>query len=177
MLREVRFRVAVKGFRTQQVTLVTTLLGAELYPKEALAELYGYRWGVEIDLRHLKTTMQMEHLSSKTPEMARKEFYIHLLAYNLIRTTMYQASAEHGGAPLGISFQATIQHLHNLGFALAYANAEMLDYLYGILLYLVSKERLLIRPGRVEPRLKKRRPKDYKYLQEPRSQIRMKLIA
>jgi hypothetical protein len=185
MVREVRFRVEVKGFRTFEITLVTTLLDAELYPKEALAELYFQRWEVEIDLRHLKTTMQMEHLSCKTPEMVRKEFYMHLLAYNLIRSIMYQASVEScperspgdSGEPLRISFQASIQHLHNFSYALAYADAEILDCLYRTLLYLVSKERLLIRPGRVEPRLKKRRPKDYKYLQKPRRQLRMELTA
>ena len=176
-LREVRFRVEVKGFRTQQVTLVTTLLDIELYPREALAELYSHRWDVEIDLRHVKTTMQMEHLSCKTPEMVRKEFYTHLLAYNLIRTIMYQASVEYGGEPSGISFQATIQHLRNFSYALAYADAWILDRLYRTLLYLVFKERLLIRPGRVEPILKKRRPKDYKYLQKPRRQLRMELTA
>jgi hypothetical protein len=177
MLREVRFRVEVKGFRPQHITLTTTLLDAELYTKEALAELYSHRWDVEIDLRHLKTTMKMEHLPCKTPQMVRKEFYVHLLAYNLIRTIMFQASVKYGDTPLGISFQATIQHQHNFSYALVYADAEVVDRLYETLLYLVSKERLLIRPGRVEPRLKKRRPKDYKYLQKPRRQLRMELIA
>ena len=64
----------VKGFRTQQVTIVTTLLDDKLYTKESLAELYYMRWNVEIDLRYLKTTMQMEHISCKTPEMVRKSF-------------------------------------------------------------------------------------------------------
>jgi len=177
VLREVRFLVATKGFRPQVITLVTTLLDAELYPKEALAELYSWRWDIEIDLRHLKTTMQMEHLSSKTPHMVRNEFYVHLLAYNLIRTLMFQASVEHEIAPLSISFQATIQHLSNFTYALAYADAQHRSYLYDTLLYLVSKERLLIRPGRVEPRLKKRRPKSYGWLQKPRKQLQKKLIA
>jgi hypothetical protein len=87
LLREIRFTLHIKGFRTQVVTLVTTLLDHHIYTKESLAELYGLRWQVEIDLRHLKTTMQMEHIQSKSPEMVRKEFYVHLLAYNLIRTT------------------------------------------------------------------------------------------
>ena len=166
--------IEIKGFRSQEITLVTTLLDAELYPKEALAELYNLRWSIEIDLRHLKTTMKMEHLSCKTPQMARKEFYMH---YNLIRAIMFQASAEYGDAPTGISFQATIQHLHTFGYALAYANAEILHHLYTTLLYIVSKERLLIRPRRVEPRLKKRRPMSYGWLQQPRKQLQKKLIA
>lgn len=99
------------------------------------------------------------------------------LSNSLIRTIMFQASVEYGSTPLGISFQATIQHQHNFSYALAYADAEVVDRLYETLVYLVSKERLLIRPGRVEPRLKKRRPKDYKYLHKPRRQLRMELIA
>jgi hypothetical protein len=176
-LREVRFLVATKGFRTQEITLATTLLDAELYPKEALAELYYMRWSIEIDLRHLKTTMRMDHLSSKTPEMARKEFYVHLLAYNLIRTLMFQSATEHDVKPLELSFQATIQHHHNFSYALAHADAVKREYLYQVLLYLVSKERLPVRPGRVEPRVKKRRPKKYKWLQQPRHKLRKQLSA
>ncbi|MFQ5759022.1 MAG: IS4 family transposase [Candidatus Bathyarchaeia archaeon] len=176
-LREVRFRVETKGFRSQEITLVTTLLDADAYPKEALAELYSLRWDVEINLRHLKTTMQMEHLSARTPHMVRNEFYVHLLAYNLIRTIMSQAAAEHEITPLGMSFQATIQHLSNFIYILAYADAELRESIYSALLYLVSKERLLIRKGRVEPRVKKRRPKNYGWLQQPRRQLQKQLIA
>ena len=176
-LREVRFQVETKGFRSQKITLVTTLLDDDMYPKEALAELYGLRWGVETDLRHLKTTMQMEHLSAKTPHMVRNEFYVHLLAYNLIRTMMSQSAAENGIPSMGISFQATIQHLSNFTYALAYADAQLREFLYSVLLYLVSKERLLIRPGRVEPRVKKRRPKSYGWLQKPRRKLQRLLIA
>ncbi len=176
-LREVRYLVENKGFRTHEVTLVTTLLDAELYPKEALVELYYMRWGVEIDLRHLKTTMRMEHLSSKTPEMARKEFYVHLLAYNLIRTIMFQSVSEHDVKPLELSFQATIQHHSNFSHALANADAEERKRLYIVLLDLVSTERLPIRPGRVEPRMKKRRPKKYKWLQQPRKKLKNQLAA
>ena len=176
-LREVRYLVETKGFRTQKVTLVTTLLDAELYPKEALAELYHMRWSIEIDLRHLKTTMRMDHLSSKTPEMARKEFYVHLLAYNLIRAIMFQSATEHNVKPLELSFQATIQHYSNFSHALANADAQERKRLYSVILYLVSKERLLIRPGRVEPRMKKRRPKKYKWLQQPRKKLKKQLTA
>ena len=85
-MRETRFHIPKKGFRTEDVTLVTTLLDPKEYTRIDRAELYRLRWQAEIDLRHLKTTMQMEHLPSKTPEMVVKDFYVHLLAYNLIRT-------------------------------------------------------------------------------------------
>ena len=178
MLREVRFLVERKGFPTKWITLVTTLLDVSIYPKEALAELYNQRWQAEIDLRHLKTTMVMEHLLSKTPHMVRNEYYVHLLAYNLIRTLMFQSSTQHGVECLSLSFQATIQHFGNFSSCLANAsNAGEMGYIYSILLYLVSKEQIPVRPGRIEPRLKKRRPKSYGWLKKPREQLRHKLVA
>ena len=177
-LREVRYLVEVKGFRTREVTLVTTLLDAETYSKQDLAELYELRWNVEIDLRHLKTTMGMEHLSSRSPQMVRKELYIHLLAYNLVRTLMFQAGVRHQVAPLKLSFQTTIRHLINFGGESAHVRSKAArQRIYKALLYSVFKEQLPIQPGRYEPRLKKRRPKNYKYLQRPRSVERQKLIA
>lgn len=177
VLREVRFPVERKGFRTKWITLVTTLLDVNLYPKEALAQLYHQRWQAEIDLRHLKTTMVMEHLLSKTPHMVRNEYYVHLLAYNLIRTLMFQAGTQHGVAYLSLSFQATIQHFGNFSNCLANAGEKKRRYIYRILLYLVSKEQITFRPGRIEPRLKKRRPKSYGWLKQPREQLRHKLVA
>jgi hypothetical protein len=178
MLREVRFLVERKGFPTKWVTLVTTLLDDSIYPKEALAELYHQRWQAEIDLRHLKTTMVMEHLLSKTPHMVRNEYYVHLLAYNLIRTLMFQAGTQHGVECLSLSFQATIQHFGNFSSCLANAsNDDERGHIYSILLYLVSKEQIPVRPGRSEPRLKKRRPKSYGWLKQPRQHLRQKLVA
>ncbi len=176
MLREVRFLHEIKGYRTQVVTLVTTLLDYEIYTKQDLAELYGLRWQVEIDLRHLKTTMQMEHLRSKTPEMVRKEFYVHLLAYNLLRTVMWDAGIKHHVPPLRISLKGTIQHLCNFTPMLA-AMPEYRDFLYAIMLMIVSHERVPDRPFRVEPRLLKKRPKHYRYLQQPRHKLRQQLTA
>ncbi len=176
-LREIQYQVEIKGFRTRQVTVVTTLLDAELYTKESLAELYYMRWNVEIDLRHLKTTMQMEHICNKTPEMVRKSFYVHLLAYNLVRMLMYQSSEEYVVSPLELSFSNSVRHLINFGHILAYAEIHEHQRIYKELLYLVSKERILIRKGRVEPRLMKRRPKSYGWLKQPRKQLKEQIVA
>ena len=177
-LREVRYKVAAKGFRPSEVTLVVTLLDSVEYPKAELAQLYELRWDVEIDLRHLKTTMRMEHLPNKTPCMVRKELYMHLLAYNLVRTLMFQSGVTHQVAPIGLSFQATIQHLLNFSRELAHENEpEIRQRIHEQLMYSISKERLLPRPGRVEPRLRKRRPKSYGWLKEPRKQLQMEMIA
>ena len=177
ILREVKFPIERKGFPTKWITLVTTLLDVNIYPKEALAELYNQRWQAEIDLRHLKTTMVMEHLLSKTPHMFRNEYYVHLLAYNLIRTLMFQAGTQHGVECSNLSFQATNQHFGNFSSCLANADENKRRDICSILLYLVSKEQIPVRPGRIEPRLKKRRPKSYGWLKQPRRQLQHKLTA
>ena len=176
LLREVRFHIPIRGFRTEDVTLVTTLLDPKEYTRLDLAELYGLRWHAEIDLKHLKTTMQMEHLPSKTPAMVRKDFYVHLLAYNLIRTVQLEASRQHSVDPLPLSFQATIQHLSSFTCLLAHGTDEQREYEYTQLIYLVSTEKLPFRPNRVEPRAVKRRPKAYPRLTKPRRQLKRKLM-
>ena len=152
------------------------MLDPKEYTRIDLAELYRLRWQAEIDIKHLKTTMQMEHLPSKTPEMVVKDFYVHLLAYNLIRTVELQASWEHQVDPLALSFQATIQHLCSFTCLLAHATEEQRVYEYEQLIYLVSTEKLPFRPNRVEPRAVKRRPKAYPRLTKPRKQLRRKLM-
>ena len=89
-VREVRFWVEKPGFRTQEITVVTTLLDPKQFPKQAIAELYFLRWQVEVDLKHVKTTLGMEKLLGQTPTMVRKEIWVHCLAYNLLRTLMWK---------------------------------------------------------------------------------------
>lgn len=177
LLREVRFHIQVKGFRTEDVTLVTTLLDHNLYPLSALAELYGLRWQVELDIRHLKTTMGMEHLLSKTPQMVKKEFYIHLLAYNLIRQLQCEAGREYGILPITLSFKATIQHLSNFLFLLAMTTAQQRRQIYQQLITLIAHEKLMIRPNRIEPRVVKRRPKNYQRMNGSRKQLKQKCLS
>jgi hypothetical protein len=183
LLREVRFYIYVKGFRTQVVTLVTTLLDHHIYTKESLAELYGLRWQVEIDLRHLKTTMQMEHIQSKTPEMVRKEFYVHLLAYNLIRAILWEAGIKHQVHPLRLSFKGAIQHFLNFIPILAfitYRTYRTRTYrvtIYAVMLTIVSQGVVSERPFRVEPRMVRSRKQSFPNLTRPRQEVRQKLIA
>ena len=98
-VREVRFRVEQPGFRTRFIVVVTTLLAPARTTKEDLATLYRARWNNEVEIRSIKTTMQMDVLRGKTPEMVRKGIWAHLLAYNLLRTVMAVAAAEHGIEP------------------------------------------------------------------------------
>ena len=122
--------------------------------------------------------MRMEHLPNKTPHMVRNELYMHLLAYNLVRTLMFQAGVTYQVAPVRLSFQATIQHLLNFSKELAHeSKPQMRQRIHKQLLYSISKERLPDRPGRVEPRLKKRRPKIYGWLKRPRKQMQAEMLA
>ena len=108
-VREVRIKIEKPGFRTKTIVVVTTILDPDEVSKEDLLDLYRQRWNNELDLRSIKTTMQMEELRCKTPELVRKEIWTHVLAYNLIRTIMAQAAAKHDILPRTISFKATIQ--------------------------------------------------------------------
>ncbi len=110
-VREARVWVAQPGFRTKSIAVVTTLLDPRQVTKEELAALYRARWNNELDLRSLKSTMQMGELRGKTPEMVRKEVWAHVLAYNLIRAVMAQAAARHEVPPRSVSFKGAMQAL------------------------------------------------------------------
>ena len=110
-IRETRFRIEESGFRPKAIIVVTTFLDPEQTTKEELARLYRARWNNELDLRSIKTTMQMDVLRCKTPELVHKEIWTHVLAYNLIRTIMAQAATHHNIEPRTISFKGAIQTL------------------------------------------------------------------
>ena len=111
MIRECRVRVEQPGFRIKTLIVATTLLDADEFTKDDLAQLYRARWNAELDLRSLKQTLQMDVLRCKTPELVRKELWTHILAYNLIRTIMAQAATKHGIEPRSISFKGAVQTL------------------------------------------------------------------
>lgn len=174
-IRHVRYWVDQPGFRTRVITLATTLLDTERYTADELANLYRRRWQAELHLRSLKTHMQMEHLRCKRPETVRKEFYTHLLAYNLIRGLMLEAALAADVSPHQLSFKGTMQSLNTfLGTVIADSNNA--QRLYPALLWMISTHRVADRPNRIEPRLLKRRPKPHKLLQEPRHVVRRRLI-
>ena len=177
VIREIRFFVMQKGFRTRNITVVTTLLEPDVYPKEEIARLYGLRWQVELDLRHLKTNMQMEVLRGKTAEMVRKEVWAHLLAYNLIRTLLWESAQTSSNFALQLSFCTALHHFNTFTPLLAMVTGELHQYLYEVLLRTLSHKSLPQRQGRVEPRAKKRRPKPYPWLKQPRQQLRESLAA
>jgi len=172
-LREVRIRVAQKGFRTKVLLVVTTLTDPEKYPADKIAALYRRRWQAELNLRSLKTVLQMDHLRCKTPARVRNEFYMHLLGYNLIRRVMAVAARQSEVDPWTISFKGALQ---TLGQFLPLLCSRTTTYLWcHALLASISSHEVGHRPDRVEPRLVKRRPKPYKHLREPRRNYRKQL--
>jgi hypothetical protein len=177
-VREARVRVAQPGFRTRSIVVVTTLLDPEQTTKEDLAALYRARWNVELDLRAIKSAMQMRELRCKTPESVRKEVWAHVLAYNLIRTVMAQAAAKHDIPPRSLSFTGAMQTLEAFQPLLelgAPDDAAGRLRLYQDLLDAIASHRVADRPDRYEPRLKKRRRNNDDWLTEPRAQIKRKM--
>jgi hypothetical protein len=174
-VREVRIRVCQRGFRVKSLVLVTTLLDAQAYSKEELARAFRHRWHVELDLRAIKQTMNMSVLRCKTPAMVRKEIWMHLLAYNLLRTLMAQAAEQAGIEPREISFAGAAQTVNAFAPALQLAAAADRPALLAIILWIIARHRVGDRPDRFEPRAVKRRAKPIALLTIPRKKARLRL--
>jgi hypothetical protein len=159
-VRELRYRVHRKGFRVKSITLVTTLLDAALYTVEALAQLYWARWGIETNFAHLKTTMGLDVLKCKTVDGVLKELIVFALIYNLVRLVRAQAARRQQVAIDRISFVDAARWLASA------RDEESLPWL------VINPHR----PYRYEPRVRKRRPKQYPLMQTPRKELR-KLLA
>lgn len=177
VLREVRFKVIERGCRVEELTIVTTLTDPEAFSAEDIAQLYGYRWHSELDIRAIKQTLHLDHARCKTPEMVRKELWTTLLGYNLVRTTAAAAAVLHDKQPRQISFTGTCQHLLKSWMPLSSGNltAKIALDLCQTLLERISQVVVANRPGRIEPRVLKRRRHRYPLMQEPRSELRRQL--
>lgn len=167
-LREIAFRVGVKGFRVQAITVVTTLLDPIGFPAEAFADLYRRRWQAELFLRDIKTTMGLDILRCKSPAMIHKELTMHQIAYNLVRLTMLEASSAHETPVERLSFKGTLATLREWSPIFSPADARGRRALWNLLLDCLARDPLPLRPDRLEPRARKRRPKNYQLLNKPR---------
>jgi hypothetical protein len=159
MVRELRYRIGRPGFRVKEVTLVTTLLNARRYSRDDLAAAYGLRWTIETCFGHLKTTMKLDVLRCQTVDGVLKELMMFLLVYNMVRMTMLAAAARQGVPVARVSFVDALRWL---------ASARPGDELPDLVL-------IPARPGRFEPRVKKRRPKEYDLMTRPRAILRKAL--
>jgi hypothetical protein len=175
-VRELRVHVAQPGYRVRELVLVTTLLDPIRYTKEEVADLFLRRWDIELDLRSIKVVMQMDVLRCKTPEMVEKEIWVHLLAYNIIRGLMATAATTHGAQPRELSFKGTLQALGAFRDTMRMAEPGLRQHLWEVMLEVIAHHRVGDRPGRVEPRAKKRRPKPHHMLTVPRHEARRRLL-
>jgi putative transposase len=175
-VRELREEITTAGCRTEEIVVVTTLTEVATYSKEEIADLYHQRWHVEPDIRAIKESLNMDHLRCQTPFMVEKEIWVHFLAYNLIRKASCQAAQLNHVHPRAVSFTATKQTLNAARSQLTRASLREQVRQGELLLRQVGKERVGNRPNRCEPRLVKKRPKQYKHLKEPRAQVRARLL-
>src|SRR5262249_7526690 len=145
--------------------------------KEGLADLFPERWNIELDFRSIKCALKMDILRCQSPEKVRKEIGMHLLAYNLIRGVMARAARAHVRAPRRGSFAGGWQTVEAFHDSLVGASPAEGERLAAVMLKAIAGHRVGDRPGRVEPRATKRRPKKLRYLNEPRREARKRLIA
>lgn len=158
-VRELRFRVRIPGRRVRAVTLVTTLLNPNKYSAKALAKLYQLRWQIEVDLRHLKQTLGMDVLHCQTVPSVIKEMLVFVTVYNLVRRVMVEAARKQNVEPRRISFVDALRWLRT---------ARPGD---PVPVLIINKQR----PGHYEPRVRKRRPKQYPLMKQPRRVLKKKL--
>ncbi|HDO33693.1 MAG TPA: IS4 family transposase, partial [Chromatiales bacterium] len=164
--------IKVREVKVGKKVLVSTFLSPRKMPKAELGKLYWQRWNVELDLRNIKTTLGMDTLRCKTPQMCEKEFWAYLLAYNLIRLLMAGAALQADVLPRQLSFKHTLQ------IWVAWSRRQFLSGSgedTAALFVLIAQIRVADRPGRIEPRAVKRRPKPFPRLDRPRQQARMEI--
>lgn len=176
-IRETRATVRRPGFRTRRVVIVTTLLDAEKYAAQELTDLFAARWNCELDLRSIKQALGLAHLSCRTPEMVRKELWMYLLAYNLVRVRMAQAAMVANVLPRSLSFTDAKKLIDNFAPHLRTACGAEFDRIETELIHAIARCRLHPRPGRKEPRAVKRREQKYKLLTTSRATARKGLGA
>ena len=174
VMRELRVHVRGRHrkVRSRTITIATTLCDHEEYSKSELAKLYRLRWQAELNLRSLKSVMQMDVLRCKTPAMVRKEIWAHFLVYNLIRRVMCQAAKQFGIKPWEISFKGALQTLSAFALPLLTCAKSKLTEVIEEMLLAIARHGVGTRPNRVEPRAVKRRPKPHALLTKPREKAR-----
>jgi hypothetical protein len=172
LMRQVSVDARDKDNRVEQFKVITTILDASIDGGQ-IGELYERRWEGEVDIRSIKSTMKMDVLRCKTPEMVHKEIWAHLLAYNLLRTVMAVAANASNVEPRSISFKGAKQAVTAFAPKLEAARPEDRARLIDAMLRAVAYHRVGDRPGRWEPRARKRRPKPGNRLMQPRAAAKL----
>ena len=168
-------RLTLREVRVGNWIIVSSLRNVREVSRRELSDLYQQRWQVELDLRSIKSVMQMDIVRCLSPGMVVKEIAVHLLAYNLVRTAMGAAARAAELHPRRLSFKGALQLLRAYEGDLAHGPASRVGSRYDRMIRDIAANRLPHRPGRVEPRVKKRRPKSYPLMTRPRNQLRIPL--
>ena len=173
-LRQIHVTVTVPGYRTKSFYIITTLTDAQAHTADELADLYLQRWNVELFFRDIKTTMGMDILKCKTPEMVHKEIIMHFIAYNSVRMLMYEAAEEHGVDVSRLSFKGSLQALRQWEPHLNQAKISKREQfrILSALYDAIAENEVPLRPGRSEPHCVKRRPKPYQLLTVARHKMK-----
>jgi putative transposase len=174
-LREVRFDVTVPGHRPETLTVVTTLTDPEQYSSEDIAELYGFRWNVELDIRQIKQSLHLDFVPCKSPEMVCCQLWVTLLAYNLIRKVIATAAAVHDKQPRRLGFVSACQTVLSSWMLLSTGRCRDGRGLCRMALAQIAAHEVGNRPGRIEPRVLKRRRHRYPLMRRPRHELRREL--
>ena len=170
-LREIHLSLAMKGFRTKKIIVITTLLDHLAYPPAACTNLYRRRWLAELFLDDIKTSMGMDVLSCKSPAMIDREIWFYAIAYNLIRSLMAQAASTRKIDPLRLSFSGAIATIRQWSTMVhtVFHNTRRYRRFMRALLYYIAHDIVPSRPSRREPRARKRRSKKYQLMTKPRN--------
>jgi hypothetical protein len=175
-VRELWFKVEQAGCRVHEIVLATTLLDPITYTLDDLADLFLRRWNAELDLRSIKIVLQMDVLRCRTPDLVDKEIWVHMLVYNVLRSLMVKAAAIEDVEPRDVSFKGTLQAFTAFRDAMRMAGPVRRAALWEEMFAAIAQDRVGDRPGRVEPRAKKRRPKQYDLLNTTRAEARNRLL-
>lgn len=165
----------VPGRRVETLTVVTTLTDPTVYSREDIADLYGFRWNAELDIRQIKQTLHLDHVRCKTPAMVRREVWVTLLAYNLIRKVIATSAVVHKRQPRQLGFTRACQSILASWMLLATGACREARGIYDMMLAQIAAQEVANRPGRIEPRVLKRRRQRYPLMQRPRAELRAEL--
>ena len=170
-MRILSFNVNIKGYRTRHITLCTTLTDEQLYPDEALIELYLRRWKIELWLRDIKVTPGLDVVRCQSPAMVEKEIWMQAIACNMVRALMLEAAQTHAQRLERLSFKGTLDKMREWAAWMNQAGARASKQMLGELLKAIATDPVPLRPCRAEPRAVKRRPKTYQLLTKPRHKM------
>lgn len=170
-IRLIRFYYQDRDGKKRRMVLATTLMDSAKYDWQELAAIYAGRWDIELRLRDVKTTLQMERLRVKTPETARKTLAMSQIAYNLIKATCQQAGHESGADHRQISFKGALDTIvaNTARYLRRQKHTHIIKKIWESILEMISEKVIDLRPHRHEPRAIKKRPKNFSYLTAARS--------